>query len=110
MRSHRQAGGSPYAPVRLSYQQRPNRRICDLTFAYLLLAARKRAPGVWEAQLLSQLVLFQLLPDLLRYLCLILPYCIHIIPSAPELSVPIAELQISKLLVQHKTALPFQIP
>ena len=40
------AGGSSYAPVRLSYQLRPSRRSCDLTFAFLLLAARKRAPWV----------------------------------------------------------------
>ena len=36
------AGGSPYAPVRLHYQPRPSRRIFGLTFAFLLLATRKR--------------------------------------------------------------------
>ena len=44
------AGGSSYAPVRLSYQLRPNRRSCDLTFAFLLLAAHKRAVRVGKAK------------------------------------------------------------
>ena len=42
------AGGSPYAPVRLSCQRRPSRRIYDLTFAFLLLATRKRVTREWE--------------------------------------------------------------
>ncbi len=40
------AGGSSYAPVRLCYQQRPNRRIANLASAFPLLAARKRATRV----------------------------------------------------------------
>ncbi len=41
------AGGSSYAPVRLSCQQRPTRRMCDLTFAFLLPAACKQASRIW---------------------------------------------------------------
>ena len=59
------AGGSSYAPVRLCYQQRLGRRIYDLTSAFLLLAARKRASGVRDAQLFSEFILNQLMPDVL---------------------------------------------
>ena len=72
------AGGSSYAPVRLSYQPRPNRRIYDLTSAFLLPAARKRASGIRDAQLFSEFILGQLMPDVLGYLCLILAHRIDI--------------------------------
>ena len=51
------AGGSSYAPVRLCYQQRPNRRIANLASAFLLLAARKRAVRVGKAKLRTQFIL-----------------------------------------------------
>ena len=54
------AGGSSYAPVRLCYQQRPNRRIANLASAFLLLAARKRATRIGKAKLRTQFILFQL--------------------------------------------------
>ena len=109
-RPPRQSRGSSYTPVRLSCQQRPTRRIGDLTPAFLLLAARKRATGVRERQLTSQLVLFQLLLDILLNLCLILLYRAHIILSAQEFSIAVFEFQISKLFIAHQTTFPFQVP
>ena len=64
------AGGSSYAPVRLCYQQRPNRRIANLASAFLLLAARKRATRVGKAKLRTQFILFQLFLYVIPRLCL----------------------------------------
>ena len=103
------AGGSSYAPVRLCYQQRPGRRIYDLTSAFLLLAARKRASCVWGAQLFSEFIPGQLMPDVLSYLCLILTLRINIVATASELSTTMLELQLTELLIYHQAALSFQI-
>ena len=103
------AGGSSCAPVRLSYQPRPGRRMYALTSAFLLPAARKRASGVWDAQLISEFILGQLMPDVLSYLCLILTYRVDIVTTAPELPIPIFELQLTELLIYHQAALSFQI-
>lgn len=43
------------------------------------------------------------------YLRRVLTHRIDVIPSAPELPVPVFEFQITKLLVKHQTAFPFQI-
>ena len=103
------AGGSSYAPVRLSYQPRPNRRMDGLTSAFLLPAARKRASGIRDAQLFSKVILGQLMPDVLGYLCLILAHRINIVTTAPELPITIFELQLAELFIYHQTALSFQI-
>ena len=103
------AGGSSYAPVRLSYQPRPSRRMYGLTSAFLLPAARKRASGVWDAQLFAEFILGQLMPDVLSYLCLILTHRVDIVTTAPELPITIFELQLTKLLIYHQAALSFQI-
>jgi hypothetical protein len=82
----------------------------ELTSAFLLPAARKRTSGVWVSQLFSELILGQLMPDVLGYLCLILAYRIDIVTTAPELPITIFELQLSKLFVtpflDHRTPLP----
>ena len=103
------AGGSSYAPVRLSYQPRPNRRMDGLTSAFLLPAARKRASAIRDAQLFSECILSQLMPDVLGYLCLILAHRINIVTTAPELPITIFELQLTELLIYHQAALSFQI-
>ena len=103
------AGGSSYAPVRLSYQPRPSRRLYDLTSAFLLPAARKRASGIRDAQLFSEFIFGQLMPDVLSYLCLILAHRINIVTSAPELPITIFELQLAELFIYHQAALSFQI-
>ncbi len=103
------AGGSSCAPVRLSYQPRPGRRMYGLTSAFLLPAARKRASGVWDAQMISVFILGQLMPDVLSYLCLILTYRVDIVTTAPELPITIFELQLTELLIYHQAALSFQI-
>ena len=43
------------------------------------------------------------------YLRRVLTHCIDLVPTAPELPVPVFEFQITKLLVKHQTAFPFQI-
>ena len=103
------AGGSSYALIRLSYQLRPGRRMYDPTFAFLLLAARKRASGVWDAQLFSEFVLSHLLPDVLSCLCLILAHRINIVTTTPKLPITILELQVTELFIYHQAALSFQI-
>ena len=106
---HRHSRWFLYAPVRLSYQPRPSRRMYGLTSAFLLPAARKRASGVWDAQLFAEFILGQLMPDVLCYLCLILAHCVDIVTTAPELPITIFELQLTKLLIYHQAALSFQI-
>ena len=103
------AGASSYAPVRLSYQPRPSRRMYGLTSAFLLPAARKRASGVWDAQLFAEFILGQLMPDVLSYLCLILTHRVDIVTTAPELPITIFELQLTKLLIYHQAALSFHL-
>ena len=79
----------------------------DLTSAFLLPAARKRAFGVGDAQLFSELILGQLMPDALSYLCLILTHRVDIVTTAPELPITIFELQLTELLIYHQAALSF---
>ena len=83
--------------------------MCGLTSAFLLPAARKRASGVRDAQLFSELILGQLMLDVLGHLCLILAYRIDIVTAAPELTITIFELQLTELLIYHQAALAFQI-
>ena len=71
------AGGSSYAPVRLCYQQRPNRRIANLASAFLLLAARKRATRAGKAKLRTQFILFQLFLYVIPNLLFVLAYRIQ---------------------------------
>lgn len=93
------AGGSSYAPVRLCYQQRPNRRIANLASAFLLLAARKRATRVGKAKLRTQFILFQLFLYVIPNLLFVLAYRIHVVAPAPEFTIAVFELQIAKSFI-----------
>lgn len=104
------AGGSSYAPARLSYQPRPCRRMCDLTFAFLLLAARKRASWIGKAQLGAKFVLFQLMLYVILYFRFVFTYRIHVKTTAPKFATAIFEREITKLLVDHQTVLALQLP
>ena len=104
------AGGSSYAPVRLCYRQRPNRRIANLASAFLLLAARKRATRVGKAKLRTQFILFQLFLYVIPNLLFVLAYRIHVVAPAPEFTIAVFELQISKSFIQHQAAFTLQIP
>lgn len=104
------AGGSSYAPVRLCYQQRPNRRIANLASAFLLLAARKRATRVGKAKLRTQFILFQLFLYVIPNLLFVLAYRIHVVAPAPEFTIAVFELQIAKSFIQHQAAFTLQIP
>ena len=103
------AGGSSYAPVRLCYQQRPNRRIANLASAFLLLAARKRATRVGKAKLRTQFILFQLFLYVIPNLLFVLAYRIHVVTPAPEFTIAVFELQIAKSFIQHQAAFTLQI-
>lgn len=104
------AGGSSYAPVRLCYQQRPNRRIANLASAFLLLAARKRATRAGKAKLRTQFILFQLFLYVIPNLLFVLAYRIHVVAPAPEFTIAVFELQIAKSFMQHQAAFTLQIP
>ena len=103
------AGSSSCAPARLSYQPRPNRRICGLTSAFLLPAARQRASGVRDAQLFSAFVPGRLMPDYPAILALFLPAVSTWQPRPPELPRTTGELQLSELLLHHQAAPSFPI-
>ena len=59
-----------------------------------ILAARKRASEFLDADLACALVLLQLISDVLLYLLPVPSYCVHIIPSGPEMTASIFVLQI----------------
>ena len=104
------AGGSSYAPVRLCYQQRPNRRIANLASAFPLLAARKRATRVGKAKLRTQFILFQLFLYVIPNLLFVLAYRIHVVAPAPEFTIAVFELQIAKSFIQHQAAFTLRYP
>ena len=76
----------------------------------LLPAARKRALDITHRQLFSRLIFCQLVSDIFCNLICILACRINIIAATPKLAVSILVLQFRKLLVNHQTALSFQIP
>ena len=81
----------------------------DPTLAFLLPAARKRAPPVWEAQLFANVIRLRLMPDVILNPGLILACCIDVILTAPKFPIAVFELQIPKLFTDHETALTLQI-
>lgn len=60
-------------------------------------------------ELFSSLIFIKLVLDVLLDLMCILTSSVHIVPSAPELSVPVLILQLRKLFIQHQTAFTLQV-
>ena len=79
----------------------------DLTFAFLLLAARKRASWVRETQLITEFISTQLFLYVILYLSRIFAYCIYIKATAPKLTAAIFELEIAELFIEHQTTFAF---
>ena len=103
------AGGISYAGKALCSSHNALTRKYGLPAASgLLLATRKRAASAYR-QLLTHLVFLQLILNVLFDSVRILPCRVHIVPTAPKFTAPILVLQFSELLVQHRTALPFQV-
>ncbi len=73
----------------------------DLTFAFLLLAARKRASRVWKAQLITELISVQLFLYIVLNFCSIFTHGIYIKPTTPKLTAAVFKLEIAKLLIEH---------
>ena len=80
-----------------------------LTSAFLLPAARKRASGIRNAQLFSEVILGRLTPDVLAYFFLIFDRVIDLVTMVPELPITIFKLQLAELFIYHQAALSFQI-
>jgi len=55
-------------------------------------------------------VLFQLIFDVLCNRLFIPPNCIYVLPSAPEVTIPVFVFQIGVSVEYHQTAFPFEIP
>ena len=53
---------------------------------------------------------FQLIRNIFGYRLLVLSYSIYVIPTTPELSIPVFEFHVCILLVYEYTTLSFQIP
>ena len=71
-------------------------------FCLLSLATRKRVHVLLEGDLITgQVFLSLVLNVLLNHFC-ILSYCIHKVPSAPEVSAPILILQICMPIKNHQ--------
>ena len=79
----------------------------DLTFAFLLLAARKRASRIRETQLIAEFIPIQLFLYVILNLSRVFTYCIYIKATAPKLTAAIFELEIAELLIEHQTAFAF---
>ena len=47
--------------------------------------------------------------DVFGYLGFVLAYCVYVISPTPELAIAILELQIAELVINHQTALTFQV-
>ena len=79
----------------------------DLTFAFLLLAARKRASWVRETQLIAEFITIQLFLYVILNLSRVFAYCIHIKATAPKLTAAVFKFEIAELLIEHQTAFTF---
>ena len=104
------AGGSSYAPVRLCYQQRPNRRIANLASAFLLLAARKRATRVGKAKLRTQFILFQLFLYVIPNLLFVLTYRIHVVARHQNSRLRYLNFRSPNRSYSIRLLLPFRYP
>ena len=74
-----------------------------------LLATRERVPWVKQCQLITFLILLQLVSYIIFYCCSVFPYSIHIVSLAPKLAVSVCKFHIPILLENHYTAFSFQI-
>ena len=79
----------------------------DLTFAFLLLTARKRASWVRETQLITEFISIQLFLYIILYLSRIFAYCIYIKATAPKLTATIFEFEIAELFIEHQATFTF---
>ena len=79
----------------------------DLTFAFLLLAARERASWVRETQLITEFIPIQLFLYVILNLSRVFAYCVYIKATAPKLTAAVFKLEIAKLLIEHQTAFAF---
>lgn len=79
----------------------------DLTSAFLLPAARKRAFGVRDAELLSEFILGQSMPDVPAVFALFYLLYRHSSSAIPKFPIEIFELQLTKLFIHHQTAFSF---
>jgi len=79
----------------------------DLTFAFLLLAARKRASWIWETQLIAEFIPIQLFLYVILNLSRVFAYCIYIKATAPKLTAAIFKFKIAELLIEHQATFAF---
>ena len=79
----------------------------DLTFAFLLLAARKRASRIRETQLIAEFIPIQLFLYVILNLSRVFTYCIYIKATAPELTATVFKFEIAELLVEHQATFTF---
>ena len=79
----------------------------DLTFAFLLLAARKRASWVRETQLITEFIPIQLFLYVILNLSRVFAYCIYIKAPAPKLTAAVFKFEIAELLIEHQTTFTF---
>ena len=65
------------------------RLLKGLFLCFGILATRKQVNKLFEADLICNLIFLKLPLDIFLYLLFIPPYCIHLIPSCPEMSIAI---------------------
>ena len=84
-------------------------RVSSLSAAWLTLFFGKYS-AIVQRQLLAKLIFFELVLDIFCYPCRILTDSIYIVSSAPEFSVSVLILQLTKLFIEHRAAFAFQVP
>ena len=67
----------------------------------LVLATRKRVNVLLDAHLVGYLIFLELVFDILLYLLFVPAYCVHEIPSGPEMSVAVLLLEICIAVEYH---------
>ena len=75
-----------------------------------MLATRKRVDVFLYRHLISNLILFELILDILCYLFRILSRSVHIISSTPKLAIPVFVLEIAVPLENYQATFPFEEP
>ena len=72
-----------------------------LFLCLLVLATRKRVHKLLDAHLVGYLIFLELVSNILLYLLFVSAYCIHIIPSGPEMSVAVLIFEIRMPVEYH---------
>lgn len=99
--------GSDGLPTHLYYRQPLKVAVC---FCLPSLFTCKRVSEFLQRNLVACIILFQLVSDIFPYHFFVLSNCVHIVPSAPEISTPIFVFLICVSVKYHQCAFALERP